>query len=187
MSIASTLDSVLLNSSCVATSVIVDEALDKMANAITRDLSTLNPVVICVMTGGIITTGHLMTRLKFPLELSYLHITRYKDKLIGGDLDVVMLPTDLINNRNVLIVDDIFDEGFTMELATNECLDKGAASVKSAVLVVKDRKRTCKHSVNYYGIKAPNKFLYGYGLDYKGYFRNLNKIMAYEACHDTCG
>ena len=74
------------NADCLISQQEVERALDRMAEAITRDLGDKLPVFYCVMNGGLITTGHLLTRLGFPLEVDYLHATRYRNELRGGEL-----------------------------------------------------------------------------------------------------
>ena len=80
----------------------------------------------------------------------------------------------------MLVVDDILDEGFTLAAAVQACHEDGAASVRSAVLVEKDRARGCSVSAEFVGVRVPDRYLYGYGLDYKGYFRNAGGIYAID-------
>lgn len=156
----------------------LDLVLDRMAKAITADLAASDPLVLCLMNGAVIVTGRLLPRLEFQLQLGYLHATRYQGSTRGGALTWVHRPSGQIQGRHILLLDDILDEGLTLEGAVRACRDDGAASVRIAVLVEKDRERDCALCPDYVGIHVPNRYLFGYGLDYKDYFRNAAGIYA---------
>ncbi len=159
----------------------LEGALDRMARAITQDLAGSDPLVLCVMTGAVIVAGRLLPRLDFQLQLGYLHATRYRGATRGGDLAWLHRPSAAIQGRHVLLVDDILDEGLTLEAAIRACREDGAVSVRTAVLVAKDRARAAEIEVDYVGVRTPDLYLYGYGLDYKDYFRNAAGIYAVAA------
>lgn len=163
---------------CLYTAEEVDAALDKMAQAITEKLADKNPLVLCVLTGAIIPTGHLLTRLNFPLQLDYLHVTRYGDKTSGGELDWLSEQKYSLKGRDVLIVDDILDEGITLKAIVEHCNKAGAASVFSAVLVEKCHDRKTGVKADFVGVETEDRYLFGYGMDYEGYLRNANGIFA---------
>lgn len=168
----------LSEADCLYTAKQVDIALDKMATAITKKLSDRNPLILCVLTGAIIPTGHLLTRLNFPLQLDYLHVTRYGDNISGGKLDWLSAQNDSLQGRNVLIVDDILDEGVTLKAIIEHCKNAGAAAVFSAVLVEKNHNRKTGVKADFVGVQTEDRYLFGYGMDYKGYLRNANGIFA---------
>ncbi|TGG90633.1 hypoxanthine-guanine phosphoribosyltransferase [Natronospirillum operosum] len=155
-------------------------AMDQMAEGINRDLAEANPVVYSVMNGALVLTGHLVTRLKFPLEISYLHATRYRNKTVGSDLDWRAFPAQDVTDRSVLIVDDIYDEGGTLAAIVDHCYEAGARDVKIAVLVNKDHERKVRPEmeVHYEGLKCIDRYIFGFGMDYKGYWRNADGIYA---------
>lgn len=165
-------------SDCLCDSARLNEVLNTLAENITTDLKDKNPIVLCVLTGGIIPTGHLMTRLSFPLQLDYIHATRYSGKTSGGELNWIQKPSISLQNRNVLIVDDIFDEGITLFEISKFCKSEGASSVYSAVLVNKVHDRKANYKVDYVGIDIEDRYLFGFGMDYKSYLRNVNAIHA---------
>ena len=105
---------VLAEADCLFTETQVEEALDVMAQRITGELGTANPIIMCVMNGGLVPTGKLVTRLAFPLQMDYLHATRYRNTTSGGDLTWLARPHTDIRGRSVLVVDDILDEGITL-------------------------------------------------------------------------
>ncbi len=129
------------NADCLITQQEVELALDRMAAEITHDLGDKLPVFYCVMNGGLITTGHLLTRLGFPLEVDYLHATRYRGGLRGSELFWRVSPEVPMAGRHVVIVDDILDEGATLAAILAYCREAGAASIATAVLVDKQHDR----------------------------------------------
>lgn len=159
----------------------IEQALDQMAEAITAALGDRDPLVLCVMTGGVPVVGRLLHRLHFPLRLSYIHATRYRGTTSGGRLEWPYRPSTVIRGEHVLVVDDILDAGLTLEAVVAACREDGAASVHSAVLVEKIRKRLSDCKADFVGVRVPDRYLYGCGLDYKGYFRNADGIYAVAA------
>lgn len=163
----------------------VQAALDRMADEITRELAERVPVVLCVLTGGIIPTGHLLTRLAFPLEIDYLHATRYRGETRGKDVHWVSEPGISLADRTVLVVDDILDEGNTLADVVAFCRQSGAAEIYSAVMIRKRHDR-CVSGVNadFTGLEVDDRYVFGFGMDYKGYLRNLNGIYALGSDND---
>lgn len=168
----------LAEADCLYTAEQVNAALDKMAAAITEKLFNRNPLVLCVLTGAIIPTGYLLTRLNFPLQLDYLHVTRYHDNVSGGRLDWLSEQNYPLQGRDILIVDDILDEGVTLQAIVEHCENAGAASVSSAVLVEKCHNRKTGVKADFVGVQTEDRYLFGYGMDYKGYLRNADGIFA---------
>ena len=155
----------------------LERAMDRMAELITSELADKDPMVLCVMNGAVIAVGRLLPRLRFPLRLGYVHATRYRGATSGGGLEWIRRPEASIRGQHLLLVDDILDEGFTLDAIAAACRADAAASVHSAVLVEKDRARTCAFKADFVGVRLPDRYLYGYGLDYKGYFRNAERSL----------
>lgn len=166
-------------STCLYDEAQVEAALDSMAETIAAELGDKNPIVICVMHGGLITAGKLATRLDFPLQMDYLHATRYRGATQGKDLQWKVFPSVALKDRAVLLVDDIFDVGTTLKLIVEYCRQQGCASVHSAVLLDKqhDRKEAGVE-VDFVGLEVADQYLFGYGMDYKDYLRNAAGIYA---------
>lgn len=156
----------------------VEQVLHRLAAEIATLLSHQNPLVLAVMTGGMVFAGQLLTRLHFPLRLEYVHATRYCDTTRGGMLQWHYRPTEAISGQSVLILDDILDEGLTLAAVSDACREDGAARVYTAVLVEKTRPRGLDIQVDFVGLQLPDRYLFGYGLDYKGYLRNAAGIYA---------
>ena len=171
---------VMDNADCLIDQRAVELALDRMADEITRDLGDKLPVFYCVMNGGLITTGHLLTRLGFPLEVDYLHATRYRGKTRGGDLFWRVSPEVPMAGRHVVIVDAILDEGATLAAILAYCREAGAASISTAVLVDKqhDRKAVPGLRADYCSLEVADRYVFGFGMDYQGYWRNAPGIFA---------
>ncbi|MDO9244692.1 MAG: hypoxanthine-guanine phosphoribosyltransferase [Rhodocyclaceae bacterium] len=165
---------------CLATQADVDAALDRMADAITARLQDSNPLIYAVMNGGLIVAGQLIARLNFPLETAYLHATRYGHALNGNLLDWRVRPTQDLQDRTVLVIDDILDEGHTLAAICANLQQEGAREVLTAVLVHKrhERKATPGMRADFTGMDIADRFLFGCGMDYKGYWRNAPGIFA---------
>ena len=171
---------VMTEADCLYTEAQIEAAIDKMAVAINSELAERNPVVFCVINNRLIFTGKLLPRLNFPLELSYLHATRYRNETSGGDLFWKAKPEVSFIDRDVLIIDDILDEGHTLGAIIDFCRHAGASNVYTAVLIDKDHQRKARPDLkaDFIGLPCIDRFIFGYGMDYKGYWRNAPGIYA---------
>ncbi len=156
----------------------VEQALERMAIEITGRLSGEDPVILCVLNGALIPTGHLLTRLHFPLRQDYVHATRYRGDTTGADLEWIGQPSTSLQDQTVLVVDDILDEGVTLASIVEACRQAGAKAVYSAVLVEKLHDRGLGYKADFVGLTVEDRYVFGYGMDYKGYLRNVPAIMA---------
>ncbi|MDX5300066.1 MAG: hypoxanthine-guanine phosphoribosyltransferase [Gammaproteobacteria bacterium] len=171
---------VLDEADCLCTQAQVEAAITQMASAISERLAQRNPLILCVMNGGLILCGQLLTRLPFPLQASYIHATRYRQETTGGILDWKVRPDMPLKGRTILIVDDILDEGTTLAAIVDYCSAQGAEAVLTAVLVDKQHDRKARPDLkgDFTGLYVEDRFLFGYGMDYKGYWRNASGIYA---------
>ncbi|MDO9047538.1 MAG: hypoxanthine-guanine phosphoribosyltransferase [Methylobacter sp.] len=156
----------------------VEAAIDKMAQEINIALADRNPLLLCVINGGIVTVGKLLTRLTIPLTIDAIHASRYQNQTSGGNIKWLVKPETPLKDRTVLIVDDILDEGITLEAIYQYCREQGATDVYSAVLVDKILDHEKPVTADFIGLKVENRYLFGYGMDYKGYLRNAPGIYA---------
>lgn len=186
MSTLEKMKTVLDKSECLHDLAEVENALDRMANAITDKLEHKNPLILCVMIGALIPTGHLLTRLNFPLEVDYIHATRYRGATRGGDLHWLVEPRNPLKDRTVLIVDDIMDGGLTLSAIMDYCQQNGAKEVYTAVMVNKMRQREpgVNFEPDFSGLHTEDKYLFGFGLDYNEYLRNAPGIYAVAKEHE---
>ncbi len=155
------------------------DVYDRMAQEISSDMAQLNPLVLCVMNGGLFFTAELVKRMNIVLEMDYVHATRYQGETEGGEMTWICFPEDKIVNRDILLVDDILDIGITLNAIRQACLKAGAKSVRSAVLTIKQHDRQIDSvEAEYVGVPVEDRYVFGCGMDYKGYFRNLDGIYA---------
>jgi hypoxanthine phosphoribosyltransferase len=160
----------------------VSAAIDAMAQNINSQLAEANPLVLCVLNGGIIASGHLLPRLTMPLTLDSINASRYRNQTVGGDINWLVKPTTPLQGRTILVIDDILDEGLTLLAIKQYCLEQGAAAVYCAVLMDKMLGHDKPITADFVGLNVPNRYLFGYGMDYKGYLRNAAGIFA---CKDV--
>lgn len=165
---------------CLHDRSAVELALDRMAAAINARLADSDALVLSVINGGIVVTGALLTRLDFPLQLDSVHATRYRGARSGADLQWRKYPEQSVSGRAVLLVDDILDEGDTLAGIRDWCLEQGATAVWTAVLVDKQHNRRCATlpRADFTGLSAPDRYLFGYGMDCEEYGRNAPGIFA---------
>ncbi len=162
----------------------VEAALDRMAEKIATRAAGSNPLLLAVMNGGLIPLGLLLPRLDFPLRVDYLHATRYRERTFGTDLQWKKKPETPLQGETVIVVDDILDEGYTLEAIAAYCREQGAREVISVVLVHKLHDRSIGFEADVVGLTTPDKYLFGYGMDYKGYWRNAPGIFAVGETHE---
>ena len=168
------------NADCLFSGEAVRDAIRQQAERITQDYQDKHPVLVVVMNGGLVFAGQLVTHLDFPLELDYCHATRYRGDTRGAEIAWLARPQTTLRGRHVIIVDDILDEGHTLQCLVDEFTAAGAASVRSAVLLEKlhTRKATPGMVPDYCELKAPDRYLFGFGMDYHHYWRNSDGIYA---------
>ncbi|MAA74236.1 MAG: hypoxanthine-guanine phosphoribosyltransferase [Salinisphaeraceae bacterium] len=152
---------------------------DRMAKEIHQDLAELDPVVLCVMMGGFVVAAELLRRLRFPFTFDYLHATRYRGETQGGELVWKVSPGIVLEGRHVLVIDDILDEGHTLDAILRAIEGQGAASVRSAILLRKQHdRREREFKVDYLGGDVEDRYVFGAGMDYRGYYRQLPAVYA---------
>lgn len=160
--------------------VQVELALQKLAEKISQEVRDEMPVIFSIMNGALVFSGKLMTYLDFPLEQGYMHATRYRGEIRGSrELQWQALPSVPMDNRTVVILDDIFDEGYTLSEVVEACKAQGAKRVLTAVLLNKQHDRKVKNfAVDFVGLEVEDRYVFGYGMDYLGFWRNANGIYA---------
>lgn len=159
----------------------VKSALAAMAAQITATLSGTNPLVLPVMGGAVVFTGHLLPLLRFPLEFDYLHVTRYNGSTRGAQVEWKVAPRSDLRGRTVLVLDDILDEGNTLAAVRDRLLGEGVAKFHSAVFADKDLGHEKPISADFVGVRVPNRYVFGFGMDVNEYWRNLPAIYALKA------
>src|SRR3954447_20606390 len=159
----------------------IAKTVKRMAEEITAVLATDYPLVLSVMGGAVVFTGHLLPLLEFPLTFDYLHVSRYGNTVRGGEINWKMSPQENICGRVVLVLDDILDEGVTLAAIRDWMMDHGAAVFYSAVLVEKEIGRAKPIRADFVGTVLPDRYVFGFGMDINGVWRNLPAIYTLKA------
>ena len=167
------------NSDLVFSHSQIKSAVEAMGFALEAKIKEKNAILICVMNGGITITADLLRQLDCEVRFDYLQVARYRDKTVGGSLHWLKEPQLSLEGQTVVLIDDIYDEGYTMEELVSYCEKHGAKEVITAVLLLK-KKQTPQVSMkpDIYGLEVNDRYVYGYGMDYKGYLRNVPAIYA---------
>jgi len=159
----------------------LDKAIAGIAEAIARDYKGEVPVYLSIMHGALPFAGQLALELGArgqDLQFDYLHATRYHGEA-GGDLVWKHRPATALFGRRVLLVDDILDEGFTLQGVRQWCLEQGATDVRIAAMAVKRHDRCLPDvSADYVGVEVPDRFVFGFGMDVNEALRTLPAIYA---------
>ena len=156
----------------------VTQAVDRIAAQISARLSESFPMVLSVMGGAAVFTGQLLPRLAFPLEFGAIEVTRYNNDIQGREITWRLAPRDNVRDRTVLVVDDILDEGITLAAIRLRLTEMGARAVLSAVFADKQINRPRPIEADFVGVKVPDRYVFGYGMDAYGLWRNLPSIHA---------
>lgn len=153
-------------------------ALKRLAREITDQLGNQHPLVLSVMGGAVVFSGQLLPLLEFPLDFDYVHVSRYGNQTQGGKLEWKVLPKEHVTGRVVLVLDDILDEGHTLAAIRDKVMGMGAAAFYSAVFADKQIGKDKPIQANFAGIHLPNRYVFGFGMDVHGAWRNLPAVYA---------
>lgn len=156
----------------------VNEAVRRLAAEITQALSHQYPLVLCVMSGAVVFAGQLLPQLRFPLDFDYVHLTRYGNNTTGGEIRWRAAPEENLRDRVVLVLDDILDEGVTLAAIRDKVLENGAKAFYSAVFAEKDTGKSKPCTADFVGLPVPNRYVFGFGMDIQGAWRNLPAVYA---------
>ena len=156
----------------------VQAAVQRVAQAVNAALADQHPLVLSVMGGAVVFTGQLLPMLDFPLDFDYLHVSRYGDEKQGGHLHWKVAPRENVRDKVVLVVDDILDEGETMRAIRQRVMELGANRFYCAVFADKANGKAKPIQADFVGMELPDRFVFGYGMDIHGAWRNLPAIYA---------
>ena len=168
----------LENSDLVSSAAEVEAAIAKMAKQIKARFADQYPLVLVVMGGAVVFAGQLLPRLRMPLDLDYIHASRYGDATRGGEIQWRVEPPEGVKGRAILALDDILDGGHTMAAIRDRLMGLGAKSFACAVLVEKVLEGKKPIKADFVGLTIPDRFVFGCGMDAKGFWRNLPEIRA---------
>ena len=164
---------------CVVGAVAIDQAYRQLAAKIEAAVGEADPVMLVVMNGGLVPAAQILMHLTTAFTVDYLHATRYRNTTQGGGIEWRVRPTAGLCGREVVIIDDILDEGYTLAAIQDALRDSGAARVRTAVLAEKLHDRRCPDvEVDWIGVSVPDRYVFGCGMDLYGYYRQLPAIYA---------
>ncbi len=172
---------VMQDADCIYSEQEVEAALDTMATKLDAMLENVEaPLFICIMNGGFYTASRLVSKVRLPdLQFDYLHATRYQGGMAGGDLVWESMPSIPMQDRTVVLIDDIYDEGITIKEIIASCEAQGAKKVVVSVLTRKEHDRDKANiDLDVVGLTLPDRYVFGCGMDYMNHFRQLNAIYA---------
>jgi len=169
---------VLSSADLICSAEEVSAAVKQLAGEIKAALGDAHPLVLSVMGGAVVFSGQLLPLLDFPLDFDYIHATRYGNATQGNTLEWKVMPKENVTSRVVLVLDDILDEGHTLAAIRDKVLGMGAAAFYSAVFADKDLGRPKPIRADFAGISLPNRYVFGFGMDVRGAWRNLPAIYA---------
>lgn len=161
----------------------IQRALDRLARDITADLAARRPLAVTIMQGGLVFAGQLLPRLHFALDCDFIHARRYGNATHGGELEWLTGPHEDVAGRTVLLLDDILDEGRTLAALRGAMLARGAEAVFVAAFARKERGVPPVIEADYVGVAVPDLFVFGFGMDAAGAWRNLPQIYALPPGH----
>jgi hypoxanthine phosphoribosyltransferase len=156
----------------------VRAAIREVASQIERRLSGDYPLVLAVMGGAVVFAGQILPLLRFPLDFDYIHVSRYGTATRGAGIQWRVSPPEGVRGRSVLVLDDILDHGETMAAIRERLLALGARAFHCAVLVEKTLPKPKPMAADFVGLRIPDRFVFGCGMDAKGFWRNLPEIRA---------
>jgi hypoxanthine phosphoribosyltransferase len=172
---------VLRNSTLIADQGEVEKAVEVLSKAINAYYGDREIILLIVMTGAVMPAAWLASKLKMPIQMDFVHATRYAGQTEGGEIEFRVPPRLNLEGHDVLIVDDIYDIGLTLQMIEGYCESRGANSVNSAVLVRKIHDReTTGNLPEFIGMEVEDKYIFGCGMDVYEHWRQLDEIRALE-------
>ncbi len=134
-------------------------------------------IAVCVLNGGLIFTGEILKRVSIPMRLDSVRVSRYHNTTTGKELRWHAEPEFTAEGKRILLLDDIFDEGETLAALSRYFMRQGAREVFTAVLVEKEHDRKVEgFRPDLVGLRCPDHYVFGFGMDYEGLYRNLPDI-----------
>lgn len=155
----------------------ISKSIDNVANKIQSELKDDNPLFICVLNGSFMFASELMKRINIPCEITFVRVSSYEGTQSTGQLKEVYGLEMEVENRTIIIVEDIVDTGNTMKMMLKQFDKLNPKSIKIATLLFKPKALLHPNlHINYVAMEIPSDFIVGYGLDYDGHGRNYPDI-----------
>ncbi len=168
-------------SSLIYSNEQIGDAITIIADNCNLKLIDKEVTVLPVMNGALIFSGQLIPKLDFHCVLDYIHASRYLNNKGQPTVNWIYKPKlNLIKDKIVLVIDDILDEGVTLNNIKKNLIEMGAKEVLIAVLFDKKRKKIKPIKADFFGLEVPDEYVYGFGLDFKGIGRNIPHLYAHK-------
>lgn len=152
----------------------IRERTEELGRQITEDYDGKDPLLICILKGGLMFLADLMRAIDLPLEIDFIAVSSYGDSTESSGVVRILMDLERnIRGRHVLIVEDIIDTGRTLSYIIENLHTRGPASIKVCTLLDKPARRELEIPIDYVGFTIPDRFVIGYGLDYGEIYRNL--------------
>jgi hypoxanthine phosphoribosyltransferase len=150
--------------------------VERLAAQISRDLEGKNPLFLCVLNGSFMFAADLFRRITIPAEISFVKLASYEGTASTGVIKEVIVLSENITGRTVVIVEDIVDTGCTMSKLIDDLGTREPEAIHICTLLLKPEKLKVDLDIEYVALEIPNDFIVGYGRDYDGFGRNLKDI-----------
>ena len=172
---------ILSRSQLIYTHEEIVSAIDLLAEKLNRQFKNKKALILPVLTGAIPFVGMLLPRLSFTIEVNYFHVSRYQNNVGTNQIKITHQPSpESVLNQEVLVLDDILDEGITLNLINEQLITMKPKSITNVVLFEKQldiKKEICAH---YVGLDVPDAYVFGFGLDFNGAGRNIPDLYAFN-------
>lgn len=158
----------------------IREKIKELAAAISRDYEGKDLLMVCVLKGAVVFLCDLMREMKIPVGIDFIAVSSYGSSTVTSGVVRILKDLDTsIENRDVLIVEDIIDSGLTLDYLRENLLSRNPASLKIVTLLDKPERRKVKIEPDYCGFQIPDKFIVGYGLDFNEKYRNYPDVCVF--------
>jgi hypoxanthine phosphoribosyltransferase len=155
---------------------VIQRRIDELAQQVNTELKGKDVVFLGILNGAFLFAADLFRRIDFPVRISFVKLASYQGTSSSGTIKELIGWNEDINNKTIVVLEDIVDTGNTLERIVDELVIRKASEVKIASLLYKPDAYTKKIPLDYIGFEIPNDFVVGYGLDYDGYGRNLPAV-----------
>jgi hypoxanthine phosphoribosyltransferase len=158
------------------TEEVIADRIKELAIKINSDLSGKDVVFIGILNGAFLFAADLFRQIDFPARISFVKLASYKGTSSSGSIKELIGWNEDINNKTIVVIEDIVDTGHTLERIVDELVIRKAAEIKIAALLYKPEAYKKNIKLDYIGFEIPNNFVVGFGLDYDGFGRNLPSV-----------
>jgi hypoxanthine phosphoribosyltransferase len=163
----------------------IAQIVARLGREVSRDYAGRNPILVNLLKGGVVFLADLIRQLEMPHQIEFMHVSSYENGTASsGSVRIVDDLSRSIENRDVLIVEDVIDTGTTLAYILNILQLRNPRSIEICTLLRKRQEGACRIPVRYVGKDVPNVFVVGYGLDYEEYYRHLPHIAKLEIRQD---